>query len=372
LTSFLEEAGYTRSLNDRCLFYRRLADGRQIMFCIHVDDFAVAASDNGLIDDLCTALKKKYIITESDTLEDFLGVHMEEADGCLHLSQPGLIKKLVEAAGLLEDERVAHIPMRTDWSDEEQDKAPLCEGGNYRTLLGMLIFLLRTRPDIAYAVNRLATRCAGATAKDLDAVTEVVRYLKSTAHLELTYKTASLDQRNTVGRLYGWADAAYACHRDGKSHSGICLSYGMPDTGKFSCTSKKQTLVCLSSTEAEVYAAVEATKDIIFCRAILAELGYTQLHPTTLYVDNTSLITLASKYSGNAKRVKHFLVRVNFMIEQVAHQVVHLEYINTAEHAADACTKALSGAPFKKLRGYMLGPQRARIEHIASEQAMDV
>jgi hypothetical protein len=236
----------------------------------------------------------------------------------------------------------------------------------------MLIFLLRTRPDIAYAVNRLATRCAGATTKDLDAVTEVVRYLKSTAHLELTYKTASLDQRNTVGRLYGWADAAYACHRDGKSHSGICLSYGMPDNGKFSCTSKKQTLVCLSSTEAEVYAVVEATKDIIFCRAILAELGYTQLHPTTLYVDNTSLITLASKYSGNAKRVKHFLVRVNFMIEQVAHQVVHLEYINTAEHAADACTKALGGAPFKKLRGYMLGPQRARTEHIASEQAMDV
>ena len=105
---------------------------------------------------------------------------------------------------------------------------------------------------------------------------------------------------------------------------------------------------------------------------ILAELGYTQLHPTTLYVDNTSLITLASKYSGNAKRVKHFLVRVNFMIEQVAHQVVHLEYINTLEHPADACTKALSPAPFEKLRGLMLGPQRIRVQESASDQAMDV
>ncbi len=81
------------------------------MFCIHVDDFAVAASDDGLIDDLSTALKKKYIITESDTLEDFLGVRMEEEDGYLHLSQPGLIKKLIEAAGLLQDERMARIPM---------------------------------------------------------------------------------------------------------------------------------------------------------------------------------------------------------------------------------------------------------------------
>ena len=65
--------------------------------------------------------------------------------------------------------------MRADWNDAEQDAAPLCEGNNYRTLLGMLIFLLRTRPDIAYAVIRLATRCVGATTKDMDAITEVVR-----------------------------------------------------------------------------------------------------------------------------------------------------------------------------------------------------
>ena len=184
--------------------------------------------------------------------------------------------------------------MRTDWDEVEQDKAARCEGGIFRTLLGMLIFLLRTRPDIAFAVNTLATRCASATLRDLDAIHEVILYLKCTAHLELSYNPTDPDLCHTVGRLYGWADAAYACHRDGKSHSGMCLSYGLPGTGKFSSTSKKQSLVCLSSTEAELYAAVEATKDIIFCRAILAELGFHQRHPTTLYVDNTSLITLAS------------------------------------------------------------------------------
>jgi hypothetical protein len=282
------------------------------MFCIHVDDFAVAASDNSLIDDLVTALKLKYIIKESESLEDFLGVHMEQVDGRLHLSQPGLIKKFVTTAELQDSKRSVRIPMRTDWNEVEQDKAARCEGGIFRTLLGMLIFLLRTRPDIAFAVNTLATRCAGATLRDLDAIHEVILYLKCTAHLELSYNPADPDQCHTVGRLYGWADAAYACHRDGKSHSGMCLSYGLPGTGKFSSTSKKQSLVCLSSTEAELYAAVEATKDIIFCRAILAELGFHQLHPTTLYVDNTSLLTLASKYSGNAKRVRHFLVRLNF------------------------------------------------------------
>jgi hypothetical protein len=80
-------------------------------------------------------------------------------------------------------------------------------------------------------------------------------------------------------------------------------------------------------------------------RAILEELGFPQLMPTTLYVDNLSMITLASKFSGNTKRVKHFLVRINYMIEQVANQVVHLEYINTLVHPADACVHQGSSAP---------------------------
>ena len=97
---------------------------------------------------------------------------------------------------------------------------------------------------------------------------DLVRYLKRTRHLELIYQTGSHKQGEAIGRLYGWADAAYACHRNGHSHSGICFAYATPDTvhntGKFSSTSKKQGVVCLSSTEAELYAAVEATKDIVF------------------------------------------------------------------------------------------------------------
>jgi hypothetical protein len=198
----------------------------------------------------------------------------------------------------------------------------------------------------------------------MDAIHDVIRYLKKTRHLELTYTPSSRAQCDAIGRLYGWSDASYACHRDGHSHSGICFAFGdaqsVLTTGKFSSTSKKQTVVCLSSTEAELYAAVEATKDVIFLRNILAELGYPQIQPTTLYVDNLSLIALASKYSGNAKRVKHFLVRVNFMIEQVANEVVHLEYISTLEHPADAGTKPLARGPMEHLRGKQLGTQRDR------------
>ena len=163
-----------------------------------------------LIDQLCTDLKNKYIVKESDTLEDFLGVHMEQKNGRLHLSQPGLIKKLIATAGLEDDNKVVHIPLRTDWSDEYQDAAPLCTPtDNYRTLLGMSMFLLRTRPDIAFGVNILATRCAGATTKDLECMLDLIRYLKRTQHLELIYQTGTREQGEAIGRLYGWAVLQY-------------------------------------------------------------------------------------------------------------------------------------------------------------------
>ena len=116
--------GYTNSPLDNCLFHKITTAGK-IFFCAHVDNFAIAASSPELIEELCIKLKEKYIITESDSLESFLGVHMERHDGCLYLSQPGLIAKLITAAGIEADTHVYHKPMREDFSDEFQgDESP--------------------------------------------------------------------------------------------------------------------------------------------------------------------------------------------------------------------------------------------------------
>jgi hypothetical protein len=72
------------------------------------------------------------------------------------------------------------------------------------------------------------------------------------------------------------------------------------------------------------------------------------------------------------KRVRIFFVRLNFIIEQVDYQVVHLEYLNTLDHPADLCTKALLLRQFERLCGHMLGSQRVRSEVSASSDSMDV
>ena len=118
--------------------------------------------------------------------------------------------------------------------------------------------------------------------------------------------------------------------------------------------------VATSSTEAELNAAFEATKEIIYFRDLLDSLGYPQLEPTTLFVDNSSLITLATRYSGNSKRVKHYLMRVSYLIEKVNEHAIHLEYLQTELMKADVLTKALFPAAHIPLGKDLLGPQRDR------------
>jgi hypothetical protein len=127
---------------------------------------------------------------------------------------------------------------------------------------------------------------------------------------------------------------------------------------RYARTPSKQTIITLSSAEAETYAAVEATKDIVYFRSILKELGFEQLQPTPLYVDNKSLITLAQQFSGNHKRCKHFLARIHYMIEQVEQHVVKLKHLQGTTLQADMLTKPKERPGFKANKKLMLGLQR--------------
>ena len=129
--------------------------------------------------------------------------------------------------------------MRESFNDEDQDNSPMCDHTVYKSLLGGLIFVLRSRPDIAYAVNRLATRSTKATEKDMIALKRVIAYLKCTAHYELVLSAQNPAQREAIAKLYAWSDASYLQHSDSKSHTGTCFFYGKGPTGAMHSQSKK-------------------------------------------------------------------------------------------------------------------------------------
>jgi hypothetical protein len=219
MTAFLLNKGYSRSLYDPCLFFIIKPDGQRIYFCIHVDDFAIAASHSDLITELCNTLKEKYTITESDNLESFLGIHIVQQNDKLYLSQPGHIAECAKQAGINPATKPAFVPMSPSFNDN-QDNAPAADKSQYANLLRMLIYVLRTRPDVAYAVNRLATRASSPTTKDYAALCQVANYLYTTGHLELVYNSRCPRQRKTAMQLLAYSDTAFIAHKDSKSHSG--------------------------------------------------------------------------------------------------------------------------------------------------------
>jgi hypothetical protein len=371
LTQYLRDKGYSQSAHDPCLFFKINSDGKRIYFCIHVDDFAIAASHTELITELCDVLKEKYTITETGNLELFLGIHIVQDQERLYLSQPGHIAKCAREAGITAATKPSYIPISPSFNDAEQDQSPPGDKSKYATLLGMLIFLLRTRPDVAYAVNRLATRASSCTQKDYASLCQVANYLYSTAHLELVYNTRDAAQRSAVVQLFAYSDAAFLTHADSKSHSGIHFTLGA-DTGVFHARSQKQKMVTLSSTEAEVYAAIECTKDAIFFRDVLSELGYKQIEPTNLFIDNKSAIALSKPLTGDHRKVRHFKARLNFLIEQVELQVIKLEHLEGTVHPSDILSKPKPRPGHEKNTSDLMGPQRpgadARLSMVHQQQ----
>jgi hypothetical protein len=345
--------GYTKTQADPCMFYKR--DNLNFVFVIvHVDDFLIGATIQYMVDDVIKVLQSRYEITISTSVEDYIGLHISfDKDNYVTLSQPHQIDRLVMDYNL-SNEKCPTVPMSSEFNDEFQNDSPKCNFEKFMHLLGRLIFIVKSRPDIAYAVNRLACRSQNATDKDFKALLRIVSYLWGTKDLGLKFKKSSTAEISDSTKLFCYVDASYATHADSKSHTGFCFYLGNL-MAMFFYRTFKQPNVTLSSTECENAAAVEATKEIIWFRGLLAELGFPQLQPTVMFADNASMISLANDYSGNYKRVKHYVTKINFLIEQVQNEIINIKHVDSQFNIADILTKPLGPQQFLFLRQKLLG-----------------
>ncbi|XP_020417850.1 uncharacterized protein LOC109948607 [Prunus persica] len=151
----------------------------------------------------------------------------------------------------------------------------------YRKLVGSLIYLTITQPDISYAVHTVSKFMQAPRHHHLSAVRRIIRYILGTPNRGLFFPTGSSLQ------LQAYSDADWAgCPDTRRSTTGWCMFLG---DALISWKCKKQDHVSKSSTEAEYRAMSAACSEIIWLRGLLTELGFSPLHPTPLHADNTSI-----------------------------------------------------------------------------------
>jgi len=232
---------------------------------------------------------------------------------------------------------------------DDVDSPLLKDQAEYMSKCAMLMFLSqRTYPEIRPAVIKLSTKYNKATEDDMRKAVRVAEYIygcKDTHKLVLNPKSM---------RLVSAADASYAEHPDGKSHSGGVVGFESDTSCYFGFVSSKQPVVAKSAGEAELIAQNKVGDLVEWAREMLNEIGYSQ-KKVPMLVDSTCAMQMVKQGTGSFKRAKHIKVRYFWLKDLIDEGMLELIYVPTDELVADILTKPLTGWKFQYLLRKLLG-----------------
>lgn len=341
LNASLVKNGCTQSKEDQCLY--TFGCGNDVGYIlVHVDDMLVASRQENQIKKLMQKVGEDFELKDLGEVKNYLGIEVtKQDDGSFLIAQSKYIDQIIKGAGL-EDGKVSKFPMDTGYHKLEGDELPTND--EYRKLIGMLLYLsTNTRPDISASISILSQRVIKPRDVDLNELKRVVRYLKGTRELKL--RLSSIDQSEN---LFAYSDSDWAENRvDRKSNSGFfCSVYG----GATAWSCKKQSVVALSSTEAEYVALTETCREVVWLKRIAKEFNITMPKSATINTDSQSCIALIENHRTGG-RTKHMDTKYHYIKDVVRSGEVTLKYHPTETNIADLMTKPLGGTKIEALRG---------------------
>jgi hypothetical protein len=335
--NFMGRIGYKRCDNDHCCYIKKFK-GSYIILLLYVDDMLVAGSDMSEIKKLKRQMSEEFEMKDLGAANQILGMSIfRNKDGSLTLSQEKYIGKVLEKFSL-KDAKIRSTPLgshfklskvqspKSDEDKKEMAKVP------YASAVGSLMYaMVCTRPDIAHAVGVVSRFMSNPGREHWEAVKWLLRYLKGTSKMALHFKGKDVILR-------GYADADLGgCKESYKSTTGYVFTVGGTAV---SWMSKLQKSVALSTTEAEYMAVAEASKELIWLKNFLEELGKEQVD-CALFCDNQSAIHLAKNPVFHSK-TKHIQLRYHFIREKINDGTLKLKKIKGTENPADMLTKVVT------------------------------
>jgi hypothetical protein len=272
-------------------------------------------------------------------LNFFLGLQIKQLKEGTFISQDEYIKDILKKFKI-DDCKAIKTPMGTNAHlNLDVDGKPV-DQSLYRSLIGSLLYLTASRPDIIFSVCLCAWFQANPKESHLLALKRILRYLKHTPNIGLWYpKRANLE-------LVGYSDSDFAGSLvDRKRTSGACL---LLEHSLVSWSSKKQNSVTLSTAEAEYIAAGACCAQILYMKQSLLDYGV-QLCSVPLLCDNESAIKFA-KNPVLHSRTKDINIRHHFLREKEANGDIALQNVRSEEQLVDIFTKPLNERTFVRLR----------------------
>ncbi|GJR79770.1 putative RNA-directed DNA polymerase, partial [Tanacetum coccineum] len=323
LTTVLVEHGFVQSKFDYSLYIKHSND-LFVALLVYVDDFIITGNNIDEIENFKSYLKSKFMIKDLGAMKYFLGIEILDNANGICMTQRKYCLELIHEFGLLDAKPVTtplpeNCVLAVNESDSDKSLKNIFE---YQKLLGKLIYLTHTRPDISYVVHCLSQHMHAPLQSHLRIALRVIRYLKNSPGTGIQiFKDKNL-------KLSCFTDADWAkCLRTRKSVSGFCVFFGK---SLVSWKSKKQTTISRSSAEAEYRCMASATCEIMWLINLLGDLCIKGQLPVNLYSDSSSAIQIAANPVFH-ERTKHFEVDVHFIREKVQNGVINTIKVDSAD-----------------------------------------
>jgi len=337
--AYLISLGFVEAKSDTSLFvYHRGSD--LIYLLVYVDDIVLTASSPALLQGTIRALQQEFSMSDLGSLHHFLGMHVQQCDGGLFLSQRQYMLDILTRAGM-SDCKPCNTPVDTNPKLSGTDGTRVEDPTDFRSIAGALQYLTFTRPDIAYAVQQVCLHMHDPRQPHLAALKRILRYIRGTLDLGLFLRPSSTSD------LVVYSDADWAgCPDTRKSTSGYAVFLG---DNLVSWSSKRQMTVSRSSAEAEYRAVANAVAEASWLRQLLLELHVPLRRSTLVYCDNIITVYMASNPVQH-QRTKHIEIDLHFVRERVAIGEVRVLHVPTSLQFADVFTKGLPSPVFTEFR----------------------
>src|ERR1044071_6459113 len=328
---------FTRGKIDKTLFLKWR--GKDLMIVqIYVDDIIFGSTCNKMCEEFRELMTAEFEMSAMGELQCFLRLQVKQLQNGTFIHQNKYVKNLLTRFEM-NDCKPCSTPMSTVKLLTIDDKDELVDQTHYRCMIGSLLYLTASRPDIMFATCVCARSQASPRKSNLIAVKRIFRYLKGAPTLGIWYPA------NGNIELSGYSDSDFAgCHTTRKSTSGGCQFLG---NALVSWQSKKQAAVSTSTAEAEYIAAASCTAQLMWLQNQLLDFGITALQ-TPLMLDSQAAENII-KNPVSHSTTKHIDIRHHFVRDSYEKGLISLHHVPTEDQLADVLKKALDTSTFESL-----------------------
>ncbi|GJW60296.1 putative ribonuclease H-like domain-containing protein [Tanacetum coccineum] len=337
LSTFLLKNGYRRGTIDKTLFIKK--DKSNIMLVqVYVDDIIFGSTKKSWCDEFEVLMKSRFQMSSMGELTFFLGLQVKQKEDGIFISQDKYVAEILKKFDFA-SVKTASTPIETQKPLVKDEEASDVDVHLYRSMIGSLMYLTASRPDIMFAVCACSRFQVTPKTSHLNAVKRIFRYLKGKPKLGLWYpRVSSFD-------LEAYSDSDYAgANLDRKSTTGGCQFLGRR---LISWQCKKQTIVATSTTEAEYVAAANCCGQVLWIQNQMLDYGFNFMN-TKIYIDNESTICIVKNPVYHSK-TKHIAIRHHFIRDAYEKKLIQVLKIHTDDNVADLLTKAFDVSRFQFL-----------------------